>query len=72
MALDSFLRVDTYSWRARIAPVLVALLPVPLAVFICFPGSSVVARIVAILGAPALRSGPRNLDSGLSEISIVF
>ena len=54
MALDSFLKVDTYSWRARIAPVLVALLPVPLAVFVCFPGSSVVARIVAILGAPAL------------------
>ena len=54
MALDSFLKVDSYSWRARIAPVLVALLPVPLAVFVCFPGSSVVARVVAILGAPAL------------------
>ena len=54
MSLDSFLRVDTYSWRARIAPVLVAFLPVPLAVFVWFPGSSVVARIVAIVGAPAL------------------
>ena len=54
MAVDSFLKVDSYSWRARIAPVLVALLPVPLAVFVCFPGSSVVARVVAILGAPAL------------------
>ena len=54
MTLDSFLKVDTYSWRARIAPVLVALLPIPLAVFVCFPGSSVVARVVAILVAPAL------------------
>ena len=54
MTLDSFLKVDTYSLRARIAPVLVALLPIPLAVFVCFPGSSVVAQVVAILGAPAL------------------
>lgn len=54
MTLDSFLEVDTYSWRARIAPVLVALLPIPLAVFVCFPSSSVVARVVAVLGAPAL------------------
>ena len=54
MTLDSFLKVDTYSWRARISPVLVALLPIPLAVFVCSPDSSVVTRVVAVLGAPAL------------------
>ena len=54
MGLNSFLVVDSYSWRARIAPVLVTLLPVPLAVFVWFPGLSVVARAVVIVGAPAL------------------
>ena len=51
---NSGLRVDTYTWKARIAPVLIALLPVPLVVYVWFPGSSVVARIATILGAPVL------------------
>ncbi len=54
MVLATLLAVDAYSWRARIAPVLVALLPMPLAVFVWFPDASLVARIAAIGGVPAL------------------
>ena len=45
---------DPYTWKARIAPVLIALLPVGLAVYVWFPGPSMAARLAVPAGISAL------------------
>ena len=45
---------DPYSWYARIMPVFLVLLPIALAASVWFPDTSILPRISAVLGVPAV------------------